>query len=42
MEIENQLGQHILSVTKQTQIDISGLPSGLYFISFESEQKVIT
>lgn len=42
IEIKNQLGQHILSVTKQTQIDISSLPSGLYFISFESEQKVIT
>ena len=42
MEIENQIGQDILTVYKQIQIDISSLPSGLYFISFESEQKVIS
>jgi len=39
MEIENQIGQNILTVYKQIQIDISILPSVLYFITFELGEK---
>ena len=42
MQIENPIGQDILTVYKQIQIDISILPSGLYFIIFGFRQKIIT
>lgn len=42
LTIRNQLGQTILTANNETQIDLTGLSSGIYFITIQQGQKTTT